>query len=330
MPRLSQQWGVVLLPLLLRGALATPEQPLITDAPQVFPRELVERQNNQNPLIGYQLAGDTNYVTMTCNTGTFSTSGSWGICCPFASCYYGTMCSGGNIYYDRTSFVSNCNTGGGRLGLCYTVTLYKSTSDQSPLHMFNCESNWVATFNTGVAAVVSNTSPATTSASVTSSSSSGSSVTSSATSEGAVQVGPSPTGQSSSGGSKSHAGLIAGAVIGGIAAVALVGIAVLLAIRYGKKNKTTPDGAAVGGDPKVGTAPGSTPPGYVEYYKNGDMQQSPYGQPQVPYGQQQPYYGTPQYPAEVPGSQTFGQELMGTPVGSGYPNAPHEMATNPK
>jgi hypothetical protein len=44
---------------------------------------------------------------MTCLTGTFTTSGSFGICCPVASCYYGTKCSGGSIYYDRTNFVSN-------------------------------------------------------------------------------------------------------------------------------------------------------------------------------------------------------------------------------
>lgn len=95
-------------------------------------------------------------------------------------------------------------------------------------------------------------------------------------------------------------------------------------------------------DPKYGSAPGSAPPGYVEPFKDGGMQQQQYGQAQVPYGQQQqqPYYGTPQYPAEVQGSQMYGQhaqgvvpqhqELMGTPVGSGYPNNAHEMAANPK
>src|ERR1700753_3905261 len=52
-------------------------------------------------------------------------------------------------------FIRNSNTGTGP-GFCYTVTLYKSTGDQSPLHMFNCESNWQATFTTD-AALASNT-----------------------------------------------------------------------------------------------------------------------------------------------------------------------------
>jgi len=331
MARFLRSSGVLLLMLAARSVVADPEQPLITDAPKLIARELVERQ--QNPLIGYQLAGDTNYITMTCNAGTFSTSGSWGICCPFASCYYGTSCAGGSIYYDRTSFVSNCNTGGGGLGLCYTVTLYKSTGDQSPLHMFNCESNWKATFNTGIVAAVTNTSPLSTTASDTSSSgSSGSSsaTTDGATSGGAVAVGPSPTGLSNTGGGKSNAGLIAGAVIGGIAALALVGIAILLAIRYGKKNRTTPDAAATS-DAKYGSAPNSAPVGYVEPYKDGGMQQQ-----QAPYGQQPypatGYYGTPQYPAEVQGSQTYvpQAELQGTPVGGGQnmPGQSYELPTN--
>jgi len=58
MARFLRSSGVLLLMLATRSVIADPEQPLITDAPKLIARELVERQ--QNPLIGYQLAGDTN------------------------------------------------------------------------------------------------------------------------------------------------------------------------------------------------------------------------------------------------------------------------------
>jgi len=290
---------------------AAPE-PMITDAPVM---QLEER--DQTPLIGYEFVGNS-YIAFTCNTGTFTTSGSWGICCPVASCYYGTKCDGGSIYYDRTNFVSNCNTGGGGLGICYTVTLYKSTGDESPLHMYNCESNWQATFKTD------NINPSTytssSGSSVTTDTGSSSSSTNSASSGGTAtsasvavtSIPPVAAGVGATESKGSNAGLIAGATIGGIAAVALVGIAILLAVRFSKKKSAAANNTT---DPnKMQSAPGTAPPGYVEPYKV---------QPNHYYGGPQQGQQMAQQPQEMMGtmpgqngfSNGYGQELQGTPVG---------------
>src|ERR1700742_1058695 len=133
--------------------------------------------------------------------------------------------------------------------------------------MFNCESNWQATFTTD-AALASNTYTSgsgtiTTSGDSSSPSSTTSGVTS--TSSAPESAGPGVQNKKSS-----NAGLIAAATIGGIAAVALVGIAILLAIRYTSTNKKGGDAAngtaaAAGGMPP-GTpgmaGMGTAPPGY--------------------------------------------------------------------
>jgi hypothetical protein len=197
--------------------------------------------------------------------------------------------------------------------------------------MFNCESNWQATFKTD-AALVSNTYTSSTDATSSSSTdnsgtktSSQTGATVSATSSAAAATGPGVASKSTSG---SKAGLIAGATIGGIAAIALVGIAILLAMKYGGKNKKSTDSNA-SYEPKMLSAPGSSQPGSVEPYKDS------MGYPHAPYGQN-PYpneqYGTPQYPAEVQGNVPYGHaqtELMGTPVAPGSAG-PHEMPTSPK
>src|ERR1700759_1180519 len=91
--------------------------------------------------------------------------------------------------------LQNSNTGTGP-AFCYTVTLYKTNGDQSPLHMFNCESNWQATFTTD-AALATNTytsnAPTTTPSTPGTSSSSPSASPSSgavSTSSGPVATGP--------------------------------------------------------------------------------------------------------------------------------------------
>jgi hypothetical protein len=162
--------------------------------------------------------------------------------------------------------------------------------------MYNCESNWQATFKTDAInpSTYTSGSDTITTTSSPSSDSTSSSGTPSATSSGAAAggVGLEPT---KSGGSQ--AGLIAGATIGGIAAIALVGIAILLAIRYSRKKTTATT------EPNVQQVSGSGPPGYVE----------PYKQQPVYYGEQQQHY-----PQELPAQGYFGQgqpELQGTPVG---------------
>src|ERR1700761_7462318 len=208
-------------------------------------------------------------------------------------------------------FIRNSNTGTGP-GFCYTVTLYKSTGDQSPLHMFNCESNWQATFTTNAALATNtytSTAPTTTSSSsgTTSGTSSSPSASAASTSTAPVSTGPAAPQQKSN-----NAGLIAGATIGGIAALALIGAAVFLAIRYTKAtaNKDGNAANAANGGPN-GAGQETSQAAYAEPYKAGVP---------FPSQQQQPVYGAPGYPAEmqgtVPGQHWMGQqELMGTPVG---------------
>jgi hypothetical protein len=203
-------------------------------------------------------------------------------------------------------FNKNSNTGTGP-GFCYTVTLYKSTGDQSPLHMFNCESNWQATFTTD-AALASHTYTSTNGAVTTSTTSSTSSSTrpsATSTAAGAAATGPAAPSQKSNNG-----GLIAGATIGGIAAISLIGVAIWLAVRYTAANKggnADAAGAVNGGAKPNGSM--STSTAYAEPYKAG-----------MPYSQQQAGHYAPGYPVEVQGTipgqhYTGQQELMGTPVG---------------
>jgi hypothetical protein len=172
--------------------------------------------------------------------------------------------------------------------------------------MYNCESNWQATFNTDNAAITS-PSGGDTSATTTSTSSSSSSVapvTVTATE-------PAPTATNPPAGTKSDAAAIAGGVVGGIAGLGLIALAILYGVlRYRRSKKTAVEAN--------GSAPMSNSHAHAEPYKAAAAPQA------------QSFYGSPGYPpaemqASVPGWSPYGhQELAAAPM------SPAEMPGSPK
>ncbi|KAF2653468.1 hypothetical protein K491DRAFT_717973 [Lophiostoma macrostomum CBS 122681] len=256
--------------------------------PTITPPAILPRQNADN-FIGW-LSYNGTWGSEVCDPGaTWYQDGSYAQCCPTSlpSCSAPTACVSGSLIYplpdQSTTSTIACteNYNDTQVSMCNTVFIYENTDDSSPQTDIVCGAaavNW--SYYRSIAASLTETSltPTTTT-------SSASSQTSSETA--------SSTPASGKEGSKAW---IAGAVVGPIVGLALVGAIIFFLLRR-KRNKPTPE---------AGTA--TAPPGVEQYSDT-----KPVATSQGAYNPEDPYnqYGqvpAPQYSAPYQGAYAPGQK----------------------
>ncbi|CAO2649942.1 Nn.00g012340.m01.CDS01 [Neocucurbitaria sp. VM-36] len=326
------------LPISVLSALAlggfanalVPADPTIT-SPAVLPK----RQNNDRFIGWVELSGS--WYSETCNAGlTWYQEGKYAQCCPatLASCYAPTACVDGSLIYPYSDLSTTrtiaCteNYDNTAYSVCNTAFIFENMNDSNPKTDIVCgESavNWSYYRKVPASAteVVSSDIP-TSIPQVASTADTAPDSTEAATSTNSKK-------------SKSKA-WIAGAVIGPLVGLALIGLGVFFFLRR-KKNKTA-TAPQTGGAAMAQTDP-SVPPAGVGGYTDakpqfGGQQPQPYGQPdpyaqQGAYAAQQGYQQAPTSPApqyavpaqynNAPGSPPP-QQAYQSDVKYGYAGAP--------
>ncbi|KAJ2975915.1 hypothetical protein NQ176_g5246 [Zarea fungicola] len=156
---------------------------------------------------------------LTCPQGTFTTSGSYATCCNSSKCPMPTACSSNKLGFDNFAVVSCASP-----ATCQTMSILPAPGAKSPVvSSIFCAQVWLAYEvyrDTKVISSTSTTSASTSASAGATPSSNSASVTTSATGTGTPTPTPSPTAAASS--SKAW---IAGAVVGPVAGIALLGAA---------------------------------------------------------------------------------------------------------
>ncbi|KIW02858.1 hypothetical protein, variant [Verruconis gallopava] len=339
----------IFLPILVAAIPAA--EPLIT------PPASIEKRANGANIIGYSLSG-TSWRTRSCNNGFFSTIGSIGNCCVDSSCDFITTCIGNYIYYD-SGVSSNCGN------VCGTGTIFHTVGDQSPLSMFNCQSDWtvtetitsggntspsiVTTTAPGSTVTIPNTvnnvqstaSAAATSSIDTAATSSNRQVTLTVTnSDGSKATSVSVAAAAASGTSSTNANTSTkntnssshssdtGAIVGGVVGgIAVIAlIAGIVAFLLWKRRRSE---ATPGAAPTVAAAPNEMPPGsYAPAMQENSawqQQNNQYGYTHVP---QQPPYATQDYKMPLAGGGYANPPSNGPQMMAGTPAnyGPQELA----
>ncbi|KAH7347102.1 hypothetical protein BKA66DRAFT_447644 [Pyrenochaeta sp. MPI-SDFR-AT-0127] len=283
---MSGRLPISILSALALGKVASalvPADPTIT-APAILPK----RQNDDRFIGWVEFSGS--WYSETCNVGlTWFQDGKYAQCCPatLASCYAPTACVSGSLIYPypalSTTRTIPCteNYDNTAYSMCNTAFIFENMSDSNPKTDIVCgESavNWsyyrkVPTSAT--AAVVSSAPPV-----------SIPQVVSTAPTAPEQTTTPPPAEKSES------KAWIAGAVVGPVVGLALIGAAVFFLLRR-RKNKTAVAPQA-GGAAMVHTDP-SQPPAGVGGYTDAKPQFVPQAQP---YGQTDPYANQGAYAAQ--------------------------------
>jgi hypothetical protein len=300
---------------------AVPADPTIT-APAVLPK----RQNNDRFIGFVEFSGS--WYSETCNVGlTWYQDGKYGQCCPatLASCYAPTACVSGSLIYpysDRsTTRTIACteNYDNSAYSICNTAFIFENMQDSNPKTDIVCgESsvNWSYYRKLDATVTAASSAPPTSIPQPVST----------------ALTSPNVTKNNGGGGSKAW---IAGAVVGPILGLALIGALVWFFLRRRKTKKLAP---AQGGAAMASTNPTQPPPG-VGGYTDAKPQFVPQQQPafnQDPYANQgafaaqqhqaysdAPTSPAPQYnaagvPYNAPGSPPPGQEYYGNDVKRAY------------
>ncbi|KAK0623742.1 hypothetical protein B0T14DRAFT_565067 [Immersiella caudata] len=272
---------------------------------------------------GFRLHTNGAVETITCSdSATFFTSSTYAACCyPGERCNFATACESGTA----SRIFSGTYTCDPEFPDCYTMTVYASypSADESWL-MRGCATNWRA--STIYREIVTSTSTSTTTSATAGASVPTTTPTATGTAAGA---GGEPTGEPVASSSPSQA-WIAGAVIGPLVALAILGaVAFWLGKRKGKKSAVQPmqsaqppNGAAASMADRTSyyPVPGGPNGAAASYYHNGVPEGKPgfthhdspsslsgtpspaptYGYPQPAQG---PYSPPVQYPAQFAGPQ---------------------------
>ncbi|KAF2186538.1 hypothetical protein K469DRAFT_738413 [Zopfia rhizophila CBS 207.26] len=287
---------ITLLSALAWGTLvrAAPSDPTITPPP------LLQRQNDAR-FMGY-LSTDGTWSSLDCDEGlTWYQDGKYAQCCAttLASCYAATACVKGSQIYPisgtSTTIACTSNYNDPRLSVCNTVFIFENTGDSNPKTDIICgdsAANWSLYRQI----------PETTESS----------------SESSDIPSPSPTPTPEPSKESSSKAWIAGAVVGPIIGLAIIGAVVFLLLRRKKKQNATPP-------------PPTQPP--VQQYGNkppfSPAAQYPQQTPQPSPGFNQEYFKQPYEqqasPASMPGSPAPQYQAPYTAPGSPLPT---EMAAN--
>ena len=194
---------------------------------------------------------------MTCPQGRFITSGNYAACCDKAKCPIPTACNNNKMSYDNFA-VNAC----GESASCQTMSIRSAPGDTGDVTTsLLCAQYWyalevyrdtvpvttVSPTKTSTSASAGST-PTSTSASMTTSPS----ATTGAASSSGASSSPSSAADGSSGGSTSKA-WIAGAVVGPLAGLALIGVGLWLFRRNSqKKKRNEPNVPEIGGYERSG------------------------------------------------------------------------------
>ncbi|KAJ3476729.1 hypothetical protein NLG97_g9031 [Lecanicillium saksenae] len=208
----------------------------------------VDPKITDNPKFeGWYLHPDGTTEPLTCPQGTFTTSGTYAGCCDKTKCPMPTACHDNKISYDNFA-VGTC----GQSAVCQTMSIMSAPGAKGDVtSSIFCAQYWFAIEAYRDTAVVT-TSPATktsTSASSRSTSTSNpATMTTSVTTTTSGGSSTSPPASEPSSGSSSKA-WIAGAVVGPVAGVALLGFAFWFLRRRNaqKKNNATNAAHEIGG-----------------------------------------------------------------------------------
>ncbi|OAQ97108.1 hypothetical protein LLEC1_05839 [Akanthomyces lecanii] len=203
-------------------------------------------QVTDNPKFeGWYFHPDGTIEPLTCPQGTYTTSGTYAACCEKSKCAMPTACHDNIISYDNHA-VASCP----QSAVCQTMSIMSAPGAQGDVtSSIFCAQYWYAIqayrdtvpVTTSASTTKTKTSsssgstPASNSASMTTSLSSSSTTPSAAGSSGATS--PTSTPEPSSG--SSSKAWIAGAVVGPIAGLALIGFAFWFLRRRSAKNKVS-------------------------------------------------------------------------------------------
>ncbi|KAF2621541.1 hypothetical protein BU25DRAFT_237116 [Macroventuria anomochaeta] len=277
---------------------AVPADPTITPA-AVLPRQ------NSDKFIGY-LEFNNTWTSLNCEPGlTWYQSGQYAQCCPetLAHCYAPTACvRGSQIYtYPDISSVRTIacteNYNNAALSICNTIFIYENSQDSNPRTNINCgdsSANWSYYRDIPTTEEV-NTSPATSIPQLPST----------------TVVGPTQPAEPKSG-SKAW---IAGAVVGPILGLALVGAGVWFLLRRRKKAAQVPQQ----GTASMAPIDPSQPPAGVGGYTDAKPQFQP---------AQPTYYNQPGQPDPYAQQEYLQQGGFSPPQGSPAPQYGFQSAYN--